>query len=105
MYVTLKQNGETPLIVACQMRNIPLIKELLAIGSQVNFPQNVGYNYFLMTLNANKPNHDLDNRGVQGKFTPLIAACLFGEVDMVQMLLEKGAIIDMPNMVCRLTIL
>lgn len=67
------ENGDTPLIRACKIKNIKLVNYILEKGVNLNIQNNEGY-------------------------TALLIACKKGYVETIKLLLEKGANVNLRNL-------
>jgi len=95
-----------PLLVAIQERNIPVIQLLLNAGADINFKgglmsplmkvAEIGSGDILDVLFSDGATVDINMRSSSGS-TALFVACSFGNLEIVEKLIELGADINIPN--------
>jgi ankyrin repeat protein len=93
---TRDKDGNTPLILACKKGHYDVVEKLLDSGASIE-AQNKLYNIILMQ-------DDIEDFGMQGIVdqsqsgnfgqTALMSACHKGQVDIINLLLSRGASID-----------
>ena len=98
----------TALYVASHNGHVELIKSLLQNGAYVDVQEEVSFTFSYSTNLLVKLKRQCKNVTmiylaqilfVQKKWTPLMIACQNGHVDVVNMLLQHGASVHLPNKV------